>query len=287
MASETRDAATLDRDEAFEALRTVCERFSERGRLAKSGSVKSVLLMHCEKPFSEQDLGFETFRAFLQAAERAGVVHLTPSGPDVVVVASGSDPVPPERPSSDRFRREVWAAFVKWGSNSSERFWHRTERRIVQRHAPADGLVPVDVISKETMLRIMSAYVDHQPDATQPGLRDALKSAMPFRGFSEAVKRAGIADDWSRSQAAEIGEHIRQWATVNEVPVSELLARSTPRPLPPPPAPAPPTVASNTLLGGEPGLEQRRFMLHGYVDQMTEAEMLVLPIPLRIVWAKN
>jgi hypothetical protein len=273
----------LSREKSFAALKEVAERFASRGRIAKSGPVKSVLMMYTSEPFDEQSIGFSSFREFLEAAQSDGVVTIAAAGPDVIVSPAGSNIPPPQPSALPRFRREVWDAFVKWGRNQEDRFWHTGDRRVVPYGpTPDEALVKIEVITVDRLKGWAEEFARHSEVEVRPRLETALKAAKPIREFTTEIRAVRLDEVWSRSQAKSMTDHIRAWAETHHVPINDLLARPRPEYLPPPTTTGcPPVVAANPT-----DVDRLRADVHRYVDGMTESELLTISVPIRLIRTK-
>ncbi len=121
-----------EKQEAYQRLVQVARRYAEQGKNTRSAGVKpalSALYLALDAEFDEQQLGFPTFRAFLEAAEDAGYVVLRPvaNAPDVAIFPADEAVAEPSvsGPSLDRVRADFWAAFVDW-----RRGWERLYDRV-------------------------------------------------------------------------------------------------------------------------------------------------------------
>ncbi len=133
---------------AFALLADAVKDYYVANRRAYSAGLKPELKRR-DPAFDEQGLGFASFRRFLEAAERAGVVDVHPArrGPDIELVPPG-EPLHPEYPvrrprSPGRLRSDLWKAWVDW-TPGYRRLYDR-QRHVAER-IPA---VPVSALSPE------------------------------------------------------------------------------------------------------------------------------------------
>ncbi|WP_371579238.1 hypothetical protein [Streptomyces sp. NBC_01314] len=155
---------TADLDRAFWWLRRAVTQLKERGARVTAAGVKSEVLRLTA--FRENDLGFTSFRSFLEAAERAGVVTLAlpaPGSGQDVTVSLDVDPASETAtrrsgpPSRRRIRPDLWTAFVDW-NQKFVRLWDRSaERAVIFPAAPSAGDMP-------TIARLRDRYLSRPDD---------------------------------------------------------------------------------------------------------------------------
>lgn len=231
---------TADLDHAFALLREAVSRLRGRAARATAAGVKSEIQRLSGATFSENALGFTSFRSFLDAAQEAGVVSLALPAPgsrlDVTVSLDANPAVDTTvrrsaRPARRRIRPDLWAAFVDWNQNFV-RVWDRsTERAVIFPREPSvgepasvqllrkryrdrpDGFVVIQPISQEQQLEWMSSFA--QSVSTQaPGLQACLEEERPAAAFARTLRGDPVLGEAWRSQLSNrVYEVIETWAT--------------------------------------------------------------------------
>jgi Uncharacterised protein family (UPF0158) len=293
--------APLTPPEAFAALAEVVQQLLERGRSTRGASIKQMLQMQTGFRFQEKALGFETFRAFLLAAQDAGVVTLHPavSGPDVDVLlaAEGGTPSTAEGLNGDekiqRIRPDLWDIFVNHSPGwirlfdlrtglalrlpkdpaPQEPFEQQAWRRAYQ--ADPDRFRPVEPIGMSTTLQWMGDFVAGLQDGpVRDELRTALAQPLPLREFTRAVRSREIGAAWNQLRLANVRDHIVRWAAEHGLNVDVFNAPEPPKELMPAPLPKPDD-RERAETGGRPKAEQTARGWHG---RTSSRDPLVPPI---------
>src|SRR5713226_2161078 len=114
---------SAQRVEAFRVLAEAVAELEQSGRRTYAAGLKPKLARRLLDGFDETILGYDSFRQFLEDAERHGTVRLVP-GPNDLEVSSfqvvhtgpvTALPLPPsERRKGPPLRQDIWDAFVDW-----------------------------------------------------------------------------------------------------------------------------------------------------------------------------
>ncbi len=286
----------LTKEQANDLLRATVEEVRARSWQPAAAGVKSRMRQISDSAFDERLLGYSTFRAFLEDAERNGLVSLHRGKQDLLVTPPGTEPPPQpavraRTAGGTRIRRDLWDAFVDW-SPGQLRFYDRASERarvIPQTAGPREDAsqrqlrervladprnhIPISPIAFETQLAWMHEFASAQPPQILAELQLALTSDRPARDFTARVKAVPLlASAWHTHLVKLVAEVIEAWAAENQLAVDPM-----DRPPAPPPKPAQRAAA-------EPGRSQDttrlRTMLHRAIDQMPAHELATLKIPI-------
>ena len=286
-------------ERAFDALVEVSARLVREGRGPRAAAVKVALQRHIPN-FSEQQLGFATFRSFLQVAEQAGRVQLRPApqGPDIDVVPIGVD-LPPSVRAANRLRRDIWDAFTRWDEGFL-RFWDReTEQafRIPEQPVPAENeeqatlraelqagaarFIPIEHVPAETLIQWAQEFADGlPPDPARTALLVALNHDLPIHNFTQLVRRLGLGPRWHDTHVSRVRQVVDRWAKANKLEID--LARELEASGPGSDQIQP--IRTHRAQASSIAEEDLRRRVHEMVDEMTLPELLGLTIPLRLVF---
>lgn len=290
---------TAERQAAFARLSAIVERLVAEGRTTRSAGVKPAL-QFSDIGFDETRLGFRSFRAFLEAAERAGYVRLrrAAEGPDVDVLpamaAGDAEAVTPPQ----RIRRDLWSAFVDWRAEWSRVYDRETDavgwlpavegpdedsrtaelRRAML--ANAERYVPIEPLDQQATLERMREFVDGlEEGAARTALEAALTSPRPIRAFVTAAHEAGVHEIWNAFRLKRVRDRISEWAAANRVELN--LTREREPIGEPRPAPRGRRVAAVSASPGS--LDDLRERVCRAVRRMSRGELLQLAIPLEYI----
>lgn len=284
-------------EEAFKALVDIVATFESSGRTLRSAAIKVALQLKLPS-FDQRDLGFESFRAFLKAAESRGHVRLVEAakGPDIDVLPANGNGQDGPSLRADRIRSDVWKAFTRWGDDYL-RFWDPDEKRaywIRRFESPGDRsadavarkayesdpskFVPIECIPPETVKGWMTDFTEERrPGLPGDALVPALSSPKPFHEFTQLVRRLGLGSQWHETYAGNVRRVIEEWAEGNGLTVN----------LNPSAAPVShePTerILSRNIVNipeSEPSIREAAHLL---IDRMTLPELLELKISLRLL----
>ncbi|MFJ3864344.1 hypothetical protein [Streptomyces nigra] len=243
-APERYTVETADLDRAFWLLRKAVTQLNERGARATAAGVKSEVLRLTDAAFRESDLGFTSFRSFLESAEEAGVVTLVlpapGSGLDVTVFVDASlaanSPVRRlGRPSRRRIRPDLWTAFVDW-NQKFVRLWDRSaERAVIFPAAPSvgepaaigrlrdryanqpEGFVVIQPISQEQQLVWMRSFAE-SVSSEAPDLQRCLEEPRPAASFARTLRGdPALGEAWRSRLSSLVYSVIETWATQNDL----------------------------------------------------------------------
>jgi hypothetical protein len=288
-------------DERSEAFRVLGEIISQldAGQVLYAASLKPRLTARIGG-FSESELGYASFRAFLREAESRGIARLTDTGKDVVVVpTSESDEAGAIERLEERgsvvtrapVRQEVWDAFVDWRAPSRRVYEPESGRVLVFSDEPSvaasreensarddfrknpSAFVPIDPVTQETQLTWMREFAEGIVDTNRRTvLRTALGASKPIPAFGAALRTMpDLWAVWRRTVGDRVTAAIATWASEHELSY-EALRRSSVS-----------SVLDDRREGGAQinvNLEEVRALAHRAIDRMSAAELLELPIRL-------
>jgi hypothetical protein len=210
--------ATLDL--ALKQLAEVVRDRIARGRSTRSAGIKSVLAEKFDGTFDQRAYGFDTFRRFLEEAERRGVISIAnaPIGPDVDLTVPGqpTSDVSSSASGGTRVRRDLWRAFVHW-EVGGERFWNVRMMKVVElgnqspSTAQASGLVAISPISPDRVKSWMQDFAEQTSDTIKATLIGSLQTLNPFRQFRGATDELGQTRQWRHYLQTKVVGVISDW----------------------------------------------------------------------------
>jgi len=285
---------------AFDLLSTTLGRMYSVGANTSAAGVAA--RMKQEDPgFSVRGAGFPTFRRFLEAARTAGLVAVdeVPGASDVVVrFPTGSEPEQPmaalaPRPGARvRLRRDFWSALSDYGRPGPYLYDPGTgvlNPPGAVGPGEGTGTVPLTPPGHDELRGWMTAFAAR----TGPGaFSDELESCVAaddggasFRAFMQNNQNAGRR--WRRFLREKIVTFALEWATLNGLPSSTVVAApATPSgPRADAGAPTRDAAASSATpihagLGADAYDAEVRSRLVSAVREMPLADLLKLPIPV-------
>lgn len=285
----------------FALLRTVVDDLTANGRRSFAAGLKPRLQALSNGEFAETRLGFPTFKAFLEAANEAGIVELrrTPSDLMVLPRITEADSAVRATPSAtvqigpgQRIRPDFWRAWVEW-SPDLKRFYDRSADRVVflldtenadepehvattrkQMTQRPDRYVAIEPLGATATVEAMRTFASGWDDTTE---RDAMlqalgaaepeKAALAFTRFLRV--RTRIAGAWHLTRMQQVAQSIAEWAVEHGVATNYLLDASSGR--------RSAVTAVSPLSLDEVALRSR---IVSAVQRMPLADLLRLPIPV-------
>lgn len=302
---------------AFETLASLVRQWRSEQRKTYASGLKPGM-QQAVPGFSEQELGFDTFHAFVAAAEDLGLVRMQrlASGQSVVLLpneqpwpepaaattapaAALAGSVAAPRPSAmqpGRLRPEVWSTFVDW-HDAHERLWDRHEARCFAYPVDGDGrpawlveparFVQVAPVAPDLQIRWMHEWAGSLSEPARGRLLSALTPEASRGQFKRELAALGAASAWRAELGRRVLAHVLEWARGNQVAPERLLDRR-PDPAAPPSAPSsPPTAAAGSRAAAAASrrasvdgddLARLRAVLHRVVDRMSLDELRALPV---------
>jgi hypothetical protein len=253
--------------------------------------------------FSESELGFVTFREFLEAAAKAGVVETQLEGTHLRMHVPGVQPAPPRLQGAHKSRESslvhipphFWTAFVDWTPGKRRLFDKVTQTAIVFPSNPAahqspdesarrelvsanpDRFVEIQPLTFETQVGWMKDFADTLPDPNDRRLADLIlendpKPAYAFNVFLRRNQR--MLAGWKKFRVDRALEAIRRWMNDHGVDPSVLDTSK----LGSTGADTEPTRVSDSP--AQQKIDQVRLRVLAAVEKMPLAELLRLPIPV-------
>jgi len=273
--------------------------------------VKPDLLVETGYRFDEGALGFQSFRAFLVAAEQANRVILRPAstGPDLDVYLPGEQAPAAQRPAEVRpvleIRPDLWKNFVEWTPgwirvydrqvDSAVRFPEKEVsgddpaylRLREQYRSQPDRFVPITPIDFQTTLSWMQEFTRSFPDGpTRAVLEAALQERLPLREFTNAIRHLSLYGEWNAFRSDRVRKIIVEWARRHDldIDVDTISAGESPGAAPAHPGldetSAPSAVLSQSALPASVAVEELRAWAHRILDRMDAPHLLRLPAML-------
>ncbi|BEL12151.1 hypothetical protein Q0Z83_103420 [Actinoplanes sichuanensis] len=281
-------------ERAFDALVSVVGEMQSTGRSMRSAGIKPRLVTMLGG-FNEADYGFDKFRDFLNAAQKAGRVELrgAVSGPDLDVVLPEREtaPVPSIRPVQSRIRADLWGTFMDWTPGISRVFDldNGVARRVLptdddemrelrRRIETSDGRFPkIEPVSLDLQLNWARKFLAVQNSASdREQLADALGTDRPLQEFTRLVRTMPIGPAWASFRNGKVADEVKKWAENNNVTLDPYAPLEPPTPTIRP--------ASTTSLhphgSGTVDIDAVRQTWHQLIDRMSIEELLALPITL-------
>lgn len=293
-------------EQAFKVLATVVSDWRVQGKRTTTAGVKPALIRATDGGFSERDLGFASFRAFLVAAEQAGVIRLyrPEQGHWQILLPGEEEPMPTARGASPstgtgRLKPPIWAVFVEWGDDWV-RLWDKKDGRAFWYPVAADGrpaweasperFAPIHHASPQVQMDWMREWAEGLPAAERDLILPTVGSTIQG-AFRNQLTHLGLLPAWREELRRRIVLFASDWADANGVSRSQLLdaRRAEPRPSQSRSEQvdqAPKVEArqsGNSAAGpGESDLAESdlRSKLHEAIDRMSVAELLELRLPV-------
>lgn len=286
--------------EAHNLLTRVVAQMINEGRSTKAAGLKPRLMIASGDAFRERDLGFETFRAFLEDAARQQVVTVREvPGPDLEVGLTWVDPAIP-RPR--RIRHDVYVAFAEW-AEGCQAVWDRVARKAyrfpliggdlevaaLQQRVMANphSFAAIQPLEADDVLGWMREFADEQRSLdVRTLLHEALSRERPLQAFVRMTTSCGAQDAWTSYRLGRLRHHIEEWAAANAVELDSTVFaaehpsaafRRTPTGAADSSLRAPHARVTATAPAPADVLRLREFV-KAAVDRMTLAELAALPI---------
>lgn len=300
------------RKTAFATLVGVVREWRAASRITTSAGVKPAFV-EAMNGKTEQDLGFETWREFIEAAVAAGHVQterlatshtailLPHEGP--AVVASWPEKRAAARRGSEatqtqfRLKPDVWAAFVEW-QEGHRRLWDSSTCRafvfpLNENGEPAwtsrpDRFREIEPVTAKSQKEWMREWALTCQATDREALLAALVPDAPLRSFRHELDARGLTFEWRNELQRRVGNHVREWAETQGVAWLDLtVPREKGHPTPVPRnrqrkaqgrTTAATLEAGNRPTAGSSDLERLREIVHRAVDRMSYAELAAIPI---------
>jgi Uncharacterised protein family (UPF0158) len=294
---------TSERQAAFARLGKLVERLVAEGRTTRSAGVKPAL-QFSDVGFDERRLGFRSFRAFLEEAERAGYVRLrrASEGPDVDVLPAAA--VAERRTDQpQRIRGDLWSAFVDWRADWARVYDRETDTvGWLPAVAPADEsgdaadlrraateqserYVRIEPLDQQATLKWMREFVaGPEAGAARTALETALTSPRPIRAFVTTSQETGLHEAWNAQRLTRVRNVITEWAASHGLEV-DLTREREPvgRPRPERRERLAYRSSRQAAVATTASLEQLRERVCRAVRRMSRGELLQLAIPLEYI----
>jgi hypothetical protein len=305
----------------FAAVVDVIRDWRAAGRMTTTAGVKSAIQQKTPGGFDEKNLGFPDFRSFVQAGQQAGHFRLQrlPTGhwamllpgetlEDALEARQASEAeealraqedrrpsgaTPPALVAEDqRFRPDVWSAFVDWRA-SHQRLWDRQVGRAFAYPVDEEGrpsweteslrfaeINPADESIQIGWMREWAATLS-SPD--REIITRALSDDAPRGEFRRQLSSLGRLVDWRAELQRRVAQHVGDWASEHDVNLNKLIEHRTrhrvqervvapPKPL----IRSEPTTRTDIARTDTARL---RAKLHRIIDSMPLSELVALQIP--------
>lgn len=245
----------LSVEKAFEILAQLVAEWRNEGRITTTAGLRPAM-NEAIPSFSEQDYGYDSFREFVQGAERSGHIQIRkiPGGHNLLGLPNESRDIldqvaslikPPDannpnysgnltsEPSGDSnqaLRSDVWTAFVNW-RRDLKRLWdqdaHNAYMYPVINDQPAwqkspDRFLEISPVTYEKQVEWMRAWARTLPPNQRTPLVESLADAAPKGEFRRTTARLGLEPSWKSTFQTRVVEHVTEWAEKHGVPFSHL-----------------------------------------------------------------
>jgi hypothetical protein len=305
----------------FAAVVDVIREWRATGRMTTTAGVKSALQQKAPDGFDEKTLGFPDFRAFVQAGQAAGHFQLQqlPSGHWVILLPGETlqdalevrearvlketpramEPrmlpgaIPPGLPSeAQRFRPDVWSAFVDWRA-SHQRLWDRQVGRAFVFPVDEEGrpswqtesfrFAQIDPADEAIQIGWMRQWAATLSSPDREIILRALSDDAPRGEFRRQLSSLGRLADWRAELQRCVAQYVGEWSSQNDVNLKELLEHRNRHRVqervaaPPKPFTLPESTAPANKARSETA--RLRAKLHQIIDAMPLSELAALEIP--------
>ena len=288
-------ATSPDLAKTFAELQQVVADLQARGRKSLVQGVKPQLQRKIVG-FDETALGFDTFGAFIRAAEQAGYVTTRRVDRQIEVdLPPGVEPVaqPTVGPRVPRVRKALWDAFTDW-SGEHPRYLDTESGGIVELE-PGTGdrddameqlvrqnperFIEVSVASRDAHLAWAREFLAlRDRHRLVPFLRIALDNEdESIESFSRLIRYdPELSAEWRVARRRHMADHIQDWAREHGIDVDLEGQDRSPKPAP---------SDSHVHSEADRGVDEAtlRALAHRAIDRMSLGELHDLPIRLGYV----
>jgi hypothetical protein len=282
----------------FNLLRTIVEDLTASGRRSFAAGLKPRLQSLSNGEFDETRLGFPTFKAFLQEAEKAGIVELGRTPSDLVVMPRRAMPPPSTTtsPAQDlrgkKIRPDLWRAWIEW-SPELRRYYDKESDRVLflvdranddepenlaatraEVAANPGRYIPIEPISSTATVEAMRDFASSWTDETdRAAMQEALASSTPEEAamnFTRLLRvRSPIGAAWHLTRLNQVSQAIAAWKQTHQLEVQHLVPTQG--------AERRSNIASVPSIGIDE--EELRGRILEAVQRMALSDLLRLPIP--------
>jgi hypothetical protein len=288
-ASLPQPAVASGRHLAFGMLRSTVEEMVARGATTFAAGVAARIKQN-DPDFSVRDLGFSSFKAFLQAAsDEAFVIVTRPTGASDVFVSlpsTDANALTPSPEATRYLRSDIWRALTS--PRSEALFWDTTKSRLTgERQVGAESATAeLKPIPTDEIVGWMTAFVRALSESeVSAALADALTSSRPVDSFKSVVRsNQGIARKWGKFYREHVVRHALSWAEANDIQRAQIVDGPRPGPVAAPtggsevvPAKAASTSADLTVGSDYEALVRSK--VADAIQRMPLPDLLRLPVP--------
>jgi len=273
------EAPSVDvrRREVFEELQRLARADADQGRTSYAASTKPQLQKRVAG-FAEGDLGFQSFREFLQAAEQAGYVRL--------VLARGGDVeiLPPELAlptGSVRIRRDFWTALM---TEEGRPYCYLPASDQVLRlvdtagQKVGDRSVPLPVVSQETHEAWLNEFVGGMDDPDRESIQAKLAVHPELGDRMRVITENPVSrQQWYAARTKRVMDLLTAWSKEHGLDVDFVEAPTRVREKEKPTGGRP---APQRRVARRDREEQLRSRVHAAVDRMPLSDLLRLSLPV-------
>ncbi len=205
---------------------------SVRGAKTYAAGV-SARVRQADPAFDLHDLGFESFKAFLQAAAADGFVEASrpPGASDILVALPSGESGQPQPATFDASRYllpEVWRTLTS--SRTEARHWDRAKGRLGEDivDTPSSSTVPLNPIPASKVVDWMRTFTAALSDTeTTRALADSLTSPSPIESFKSVLRsHQGLARKWGKYYRQHVTRYAFEWADSHGIPRVEVVDSS-------------------------------------------------------------
>lgn len=220
------------------------------------------------RTFSETELGFATFRLFLEEASRRGHLRVVSHGPLQEVLLPGEDPRfrPPSSSGANvQLTREAFRAFANWDPVES---WYLGESGSFGSGPVPPGGIRVPAFGLDEQLEAMTRFAD------SAGVPAAARSALEVRDARQFLNSLGDRRrDWFAFFIPQLIDRVQSWVRDNGLNERDFLEPRAMRPR------VGPSVVD--VVQGQEFERMLRERLVRALERMTLTELLNLQVPAR------
>jgi hypothetical protein len=291
----------MTQEAAFALLRDVVQDFETSGKRPFAAGIKPEMQIRSQNTFSESHLGYVTFRDFLEAAAKSGIVEVQSEGPHLRAHVPGVVPALDRQQAQTRresswihIPSHLWTAFVDW-SPEKRRFYDRSLERAIVFSAnatpgePADEsarrelvnanperFVEIHALDFDTQVGWMKAYANTLPDADRRLAGPVLENdPRPANAFNLFLRRnPHLLNGWKMFKLERVRDAMRAW--MDEHHIDNSIIDETKNRV----GPVEQARTETTSSPARSDLERVRSRVRAAIDRMPLTELLRLSIPV-------
>lgn len=215
---------------AMDLLQRTVTNLERQGSTTYAAGVAS-RMRQTDSTFNVQNYGFKTFKAFLEQAAAAGIVHVSraPGASDLTVTSVGPTVSTDDASSRDGryLRHDLWSASTR--VDGSPTWWRYDDGQLIGpvKNAPQDSASWIELLplTRNELVAWMRAFIEMVGDPDKAaGLSAAVATPSGPQAFIAEVRaHQGSARKWGRFYREHVMQRAFSWAEDNSVPREALL----------------------------------------------------------------